>query len=208
MTLHQVAPGQRLRETDWAVRLDVNRTAIREACGRLCAEGLVIEGPKGGYFAARLESEEMQDALEIRAMLETGAIERICRLGLNRPRHLKPLSDACDDLEWLLRKGYTVELAESDRRYHEALIAIAGSKRLALVYRCIPMSGPEAGVCDERAGHAAGETMLREHRAIHEAIQRGRVAEAQRLLRAHLVQRPPVPDADCVLTGRTGASCR
>ncbi|HOW19564.1 MAG TPA: GntR family transcriptional regulator [Phycisphaerae bacterium] len=186
LMLQQIPAGQRLRETEWAERLNVNRTALREACGRLCAEGLIADGPKRGYFVAQLSSEELEDALEVRLLLEAGTIERICRLGLNKPRNLQPLQKACEELEWLLRNGYRNEVAESDRRFHEALVALAANARLARLYRCIP-PGSWFAIGRGQECETAGRMMLREHRDILTAIQRGRAAEAQGLLRGHVV---------------------
>ncbi len=185
LMLQQIPAGQRLRESEWAARLNVNRTALREACGRLCSEGLIADGPKRGYSVAELSSEELEDALEVRLLLEAGAVERICRLGLNKPRDLQPLQRACDELEWLLRNGYRTEVAESDRRFHEALVALAANARLARLYRCIP-PGSWFAIGRGQECETAGRMMLREHRDILTAIQRGRAAEAQGLLRGHV----------------------
>src|SRR3970040_6845 len=82
LILQQVSQGERLREADWADRLGVNRTALREAFARLEAEGLIEKGPKTGYFAPKLTPEDILEIVEVRVMLEGGAIERICRLKL------------------------------------------------------------------------------------------------------------------------------
>jgi len=185
LMLQQLPAGQRIRETEWAERLNVNRTALREACGRLCAEGLIADGPKRGYFVARSSSEELEDALEVRLLLEAGAIERICRLGLNKPRNLQPLQRACDELEWFLRNGYRTEVAESDRRFHETLVVLAANARLVRLYRCVP-PGSWSAIGWGHGYQTAGRMMLREHRDILTAIQRGRAAEAQGLLRDHV----------------------
>ncbi len=50
LILQQIPEGQRLRETEWAERLGVNRTALREAFARLEAEGFIELGAKTGYF--------------------------------------------------------------------------------------------------------------------------------------------------------------
>lgn len=116
LVLGQISAGQRLREAEWAERLGVNRAAIREACGRLCVEGLVVEGPKRGYVRTRLSPADAQDALEVRCLLETGAIERICCLGLNDSRRLEPLPKACDQPESLLHNRYRIAPAGLARR--------------------------------------------------------------------------------------------
>ncbi len=192
LVLGQISAGQRLREAEWAERLGVNRAAIREACGRLCVEGLVVEGPKRGYVRTRLSPADARDALEVRCLLETGAIERICRLGLNDSRRLEPLQKACDELEWLLHNGYRLEVTESDLRFHEALVAISGSPRLAHAYRCIPLMSPESG--GEGGWETAAQTILKDHKVLLATIRKGRAGEARRRLRDHLIRKPGMED--------------
>jgi DNA-binding GntR family transcriptional regulator len=178
--------GERLREPEWAARLGVNRTALREAFARLEAEGLVDKGAKSGYFVPRLTPEDLEEALEVRIMLETGAIERICRLRRNLARHLKPLRDSCRRFEQLIGDSFLLGAAEADQRFHDALIERAGSRRLSIVYHRARLLVAQPGVFDRKEWLATASQLVEEHRAILSAIQESRPEEAQRLLRAHL----------------------
>ena len=60
LILEQIPEGQRLREAEWAERLNVNRTALREAFARLEAEGFIERGPKTGYFVPTLTNKDKQ----------------------------------------------------------------------------------------------------------------------------------------------------
>ncbi len=190
LILQQVAEGSRLREAEWAARLGVNRAALREAFARLAAEGVIERGVKSGYFVPKLTSEDVFEIMEVRIMLEGGAIERICRTGLNTEEHLDPMRKACESFELLLREGYLLGVAEADRRFHEALIAAADNKRLTALYNRapLPLVYPRMFSHEQWIARAAHDT-LQEHRAILSTILAGGVAEAQRLLRSHLLDR-------------------
>jgi DNA-binding GntR family transcriptional regulator len=126
-------------------------------------------------------------------MLEGGAIERICRLGLNTPRVLKPMRQACDQLERLIEEAYSLGVAEADRRYHEALIHAAGNRRLTMLYERapLPMISPE--IVSGAEWIAVVRRTLQEHRAILDALLEGKKTGAQDLLRTHLSERPLIP---------------
>lgn len=190
LMLQQVPEGERLREAEWAARLGVNRTALREAFARLAAEGVIEQGPKTGYFVPRLSPEDVLEVLEVRIILEGGAIERICQLGLNTPEHLEPMKKACDQFDLLLAEGYLLAVAEADRRFHESLIDAAQNKRLALLYHRapLPIIYPRMFSHQQWLARAAHDT-VEEHRTILAATLKGDVAEAQRLLRSHLTER-------------------
>ena len=193
LILQQVAEGQRLRESEWAQRLGVNRTALREAFARLEAEGLIEKGPKTGYFLPVLTEASIQEIMEVRVMLEGGAIERIIRLGLNTPRQLRTLRDSCDQLERLVREEYHLGVAEADRRYHEALVNAAANKRLAALYARAPLPLIHPIVVSGRQWMETVRGTLEEHRAIVGLILAGDADEARRQLQAHLFHRHLIP---------------
>src|SRR5437016_4744197 len=66
LILQQVAEGERLRESQWATQLRVNRTALREAFARLEAEGLIEKGLKTGYYLPILTGRCIEEIIEVR----------------------------------------------------------------------------------------------------------------------------------------------
>ena len=90
---------------------------MREAFAQLEAEGFIERGPKTGYFIPYIGSGDLVEVCEIRMMLEGGAIERIIQKGLNTGEHLRPMQEACDQLERLVKEEYLLGVAEADRRF-------------------------------------------------------------------------------------------
>ncbi|NLX23040.1 MAG: GntR family transcriptional regulator [Phycisphaerae bacterium] len=193
LVLEQVTEGERLRETEWAERLGVNRAALREAFARLEAEGFIRKGPKTGYFVPDLSTEDILEIIEVRVMLEGGAIERVVRLGHNTLRELRPMKEACDQLERLVREEYVLGVAEADRRFHEALIDAASNKRLTMLYQRAPLPIIHPVIISGEQWKARVQQTLEEHRGILTAIQAAEVARAQQLLRTHLDERAFIP---------------
>jgi len=66
-------PGDRLRETDVAARLDLSRTPVREALRRLEADGIVEHRPRLGAIIRRLSHGELVELYEMRSVLERTA---------------------------------------------------------------------------------------------------------------------------------------
>ena len=186
LVLQQVPEGSRLREPDWAARLGVNRMALREAFARLEAEGFIERGPKTGYFVPTLDTEDVREILEVRAVLEAAAAERLWRSKRNTRRHLKPLKDACDELEQMIARNYPLGMSEADRRFHEALIELGGNRRLATIYLRAPLPMIHASIMQSEAWVAENVQTLQEHRAIYSALIAGVASRAARLLREHL----------------------
>ena len=193
LILQQVPDGQRLREAEWSQRLGVNRTALREAFARLEAEGFIERGPKTGYFVPDLTNEDILEVLEVRVMLEGGAIERIVHLGLNTPERLKAMDEACSQLSRLIQEDYVLGVAEADRRFHEALVEAAGNRRLSLLYQRAPLPIIHPEIISGEKWVARVRKTHDEHRTILDAIFAGDVERAKEMLRTHLNERAFIP---------------
>ncbi len=186
LILQQVPEGVRLRESEWTKRLNVNRSALREAFARLEAEGLIETGDKTGYFVPVLVMEDIMEVVVVRIALEGAAIELICEAGLNTPDHLKSLQDACDLMERLINEDYHLSVAETDRRFHAAIIQASGNKRLSIAYQHAPLPIVHPDIVDGREWASRVRMTHEEHSAILSAILAGHVSEAKALLRSHL----------------------
>jgi DNA-binding GntR family transcriptional regulator len=186
LILQQVPEGVRLRESEWTKRLNVNRSALREAFARLEAEGLIEAGSKTGYFVPVLAMEDIVQVIVVRIALEGAAIESVCEAGLNTAEHLKPLQDACNLMDRLIDEDYQLSVAETDRRFHAALIQAAGNKRLLIAYQHAPLPIVHPDIVDGQQWAGRVRQTHEEHKAILAAILRGDVDGAKELLRAHL----------------------
>ncbi len=69
----QFSEGERLVEDRIATELGISRTPLREALHRLAQEGLLEKRRTGGYILRPLQRTEIEDAIAIRAMLESFA---------------------------------------------------------------------------------------------------------------------------------------
>lgn len=67
--------GQALRQEEISRQFGISRLPIREALNRLATEGLVELKPRRGFYVASLNTEEIEDIFEMRAILEARAGE-------------------------------------------------------------------------------------------------------------------------------------
>ena len=189
LILQQVEPGQRLREPKWAERLQVHRSALREAFARLEAEGLIQRGARTGYFVPVLTPADLAEVMKLRLIFECLAIDEICA----RTRsNLAPLRQATDEFARFLEGGYSLGVLEADRRFHEALIDAAQMQRLSALYHRAPLPLIRGGTEDQMRWSEACVRTLGEHRQILTALSKRDADGAKRFLRSHL-SRPTLP---------------
>lgn len=182
----EIRPEERLKEEEWARKLDVGRLAVREALTRLHGEGLVTRGEKGGFFAAAMAAEDVREIREVREVLEIAAL-RLARERIS-PEEIKELETTCDDFAYMVKKGYHTGAWEADRRFHHLLIAAARNSRLLRAYEhChIPLFQIRVGQSREYIDDY--EQTEREHREIVAALKADRIEQAVDALRAHLAR--------------------
>ena len=86
---NQLSSGTRLKEDQWAKKMEVSRIAVREALTRLMGEKLIVFGEKGGFFVKSMTVDDIKEIKELREILELGAL----RLALEKidPQYIQKL---------------------------------------------------------------------------------------------------------------------
>ena len=191
LVLQQLKPGERIREPEWAQRLGVHRSALREAFARLEAEGLIERGQRTGYFVPELSEQDVREITKLRLALECLAIEEIC--SSPQPVSLEPMRQVANELVQFVRRDYSLGTLEADRRFHEELIDLAGSKRLSTLYHRAPLPLIHNDTQDQKAWRDAAERTLTEHRQILAALEAKDAPKAAQILRNHLNHHPLLP---------------
>ncbi|WP_299705309.1 GntR family transcriptional regulator [uncultured Tateyamaria sp.] len=111
----EFAPGDRLRETDVADRLNLSRTPVREALRRLEADGIVEHRPRLGAVIRQLSHAELVELYEMRIVLERTAAEMAAK-------HAAAAEiDALRDLNSAMSKGSPAEAAALNQDFHRGI---------------------------------------------------------------------------------------
>ena len=183
--LGQVPAGERFREVEWAARLGVHRSSLREALSGLAHEGLIRRGERGGFFAPLYEQRDLDEVLEVRAILEAGAI----RLVAARPPADVPfqrLSDACDVMQQLLESDLELGFVETDRRFHQILIELSENQKLISIYQRAPLPILFSRQVDIEHRRKGAIQTIAEHRQITQYLMDRQTDAAVELLQHHL----------------------
>jgi GntR family transcriptional regulator of vanillate catabolism len=186
--------GQRLRELALVEELQISRTPIRFALGRLADEGLV-ENVGGGFVVREFTKQEIRDAIRLRGAIEGMAV----RVAAERitPSDLMPLAWKCiDDLEEVLaartiNQKHIEKYLEINQRFHRYLPELSESFVLqrTLNHVCaLPFASPNAFVMAQRDVGDIRETIFiaqQQHRSILEAIESRDGGRAEAIAREH-----------------------
>jgi DNA-binding GntR family transcriptional regulator len=179
----QLTAGARLAEAELADRLGVSRTPVREALGRLAAEGLVELVPNRGARVATWSRVELEGVFELRALLEP----QLTALAV--PRSTAADADDLDDLAQRMTAAAADQdldaLVPLNRAFHDRLVdladhpalaaALAGAVRAPIVLRNFHAYDP-----------ASLQRSLAHHVEIVAALRAGDPAWARAVMTAHI----------------------
>ncbi|MFD6070636.1 GntR family transcriptional regulator [Amycolatopsis sp. WAC 04182] len=176
-------PGTQLGETDLASRFQVSRGPLREAMQHLVSEGLLRSERHRGLFVIDLEPGDVYDIYSARSAIERAAMLRALRG--DRERVATELEEAVRAMATAADDDDPTALSWADLRFHEALIAASGSKRLVRMARTLLI---ETRMCLTalQATYQQVEERVTEHTRIIEALRAGDEETALSLLEAHM----------------------
>jgi DNA-binding GntR family transcriptional regulator len=127
----QLAPGAQVSEEALAQTCGVSRTPVRDALRRLESELFIRRSGSQRSFVAEWSLDDLEDAFELRAMLEglaaRRAAMRITALQLEQLRaHNRHILEAVS-----AEAANVAQFLEHNRRFHEIVLEAAGSSRLS-----------------------------------------------------------------------------
>ena len=198
----RLMPGTKLAEQKIADIFKVSRTLVRQALNQLSRDRLVTLEPARGAFVAQPSVQEARQVFEVRNMLESAMVCRLCTA--ITPAQVAELRTHLREEQLAVARtdvsGRTRLLAD----FHVVLARMLGNETLAqmladLLSRCSLIA------LMYQSAHSAGHS-FEEHVAIVDALERRDARAAVKLMEDHLhhVERnlqfdPRVPDLGQVL---------
>ncbi|MEW5723295.1 MAG: GntR family transcriptional regulator [Thermodesulfobacteriota bacterium] len=178
-------PGQRLIEEKLAEDLGASRTPVRQAVHMLERENLVERQKRGGFVVRGLSLEDIEEILDLRAVLESfaarSAAEKITA------EALALLERRNETFGQALREGRKDKLPKLNTEFHESLYSLCGNRRLQRMiqdlydhfyrYRLRILSV-----------HEMARTSYDDHKEMIAAMSDGDPDLTERLVRAHILK--------------------
>jgi GntR family transcriptional regulator, transcriptional repressor for pyruvate dehydrogenase complex len=193
-----LAPGDRLpTESELVKQLEVSRTVLREAVGRLETMGLVsVRGPRGMFVgdsgSLRNCIQLMRSAMAIspREVMQFTQFRRAIECDAVRAAALQATEDDIAELEALCEEIRRDDLDYAaafriDLRFHRKLLDLGGNELMRNVMSVV-QEFMLASIVEGAPPRREPELTYRGHRAILEAVQARDANAAEKAMREHL----------------------
>lgn len=179
-------PGARIVEETLCARLGTSRAPVREALRLLAQEGLIDHLPRRGFRVAVWSSTDILQLFELRRVLERHAVERAFPLPPDGdPLHA--VRAALEEMRAADERGDDLERDNAHRRFHTAIVALAGNRQLDLAYEPIllKLQLPMARNIREEARKTSHYNGIRRHTELLTALESNDPAVAYQALQQH-----------------------
>jgi DNA-binding GntR family transcriptional regulator len=184
--------GQRIDADELSRILGVSRTPIKDALGRLAAEGLVEISPRRGTAVSTVTLRDVEEIFDVRRMIMLYAAEGALRNAT--PADRRRLREMLSQLEsYIVGDDYTNYTAflGIDHELHSCIVDLAGNARLSSLYQSTRVHMSLA-----RFGYTHGANMTsdaisthREHSAMVAAFELGSLEALRAAIDDHMARR-------------------
>lgn len=178
-------PGSQIREEHLAESCGVSRTPVRDALRRLESQAFIRRSESQRSFVSEWSLDDITDAFELRAMLESRAARRAAeRMDDDAMQRLR----SCNRTIYEAVSGTPADVPaflEANREFHAIILEMAASRRLSALLSALI----EQPVIWRTAHHYGREALLRsygEHEELLAAFVRRDGAWAEALMSAHI----------------------
>ena len=184
----RASPGTLYTVPGLASQMGVSTTPVREALLELARSGLVSPLRNRGFLVEGATLKDLEDLFAVRVMLERFALESVARQRLTDPQ---PLTVIADQVAAAVERHDVNAYIESDRRFHEALVARAGNPRLTRLVMAQRDDMRLYGI-DSKEGRARQEASVSEHYQMIDYGLTGNVDAIGKLITHHIVEWKPL----------------
>ena len=164
----ELSPGSWVDEVQLCESWSISRTPLREALKVLSAEGLVRHEPRRGCFVSEVTEQDLDDIFPVIAMLEGRCAHEAAIHATEAD--IQAMTALHEQLQAHARAGQIQSYYATNFSIHEAIIAMAGNKWLAMAIGDLRKILKLARLQQLNAPGRLTQS-LKEHLAIFAAIQ-------------------------------------
>lgn len=182
----EMRPGVLYSAPALAEKFGVSATPVREAMLDLANENLVTIVRNKGFRVNELSDRDLDEIASLRALIEIPAVAEVAR-AINEPTRaaVEELRPVAKELVRVAEAGDLIRYVEVDRRFHLALLALAGNRHLVEVVANLRARSRLYGLQELAERDELGRSAA-EHEQLVDLVVAGDAAGAADLMRRHI----------------------
>lgn len=179
----ELAPGERLVESEIARRHGISQAPVRDAIKKLEHEGLVTYRRRRGNYVTVISADEARQARQVRAVIEELAARELA--GHLRPADEQALLAAIDEMREAARAGDPLRVRRADLAFHRRICEATGNPFIARVWGVLEPSLYTLNAIADPFGYGDLRRMSAWHERLLDALRALGPDEAAALFASH-----------------------
>ena len=181
-------PGTLYTVPGLAAQMGVSTTPVRQALLELSRVGLIRALRNRGFLVEAATLQDLENLFAVRVMLERLALETVARRRLTDPA---PLTLIADEVASAVERHDVNAYIETDRRFHETLVARAGNPRLTRLVMAQRDDMRLYGIDSKDGRQRQIDSVAEHYQMIHHALE-GEVEQIGELITRHIMEWMPL----------------
>lgn len=177
-------PGQQLTEPELARELQISRSPIREALGRLEQEGFAVRRGNGRVFVAPLDEAELEQLYVVRASSE-GLAAHLAATHVT-PGNIEAMETHLNDMHGLAMAGDVDGSLAAGQAFHDVILEACGNAPLVEIIKGLRLKISRFRTVIASARDQ--DTRASEHRDILEALRERDPQHARQAMERHITE--------------------
>jgi len=178
-----LAPNSKLSLQEIAKSLKISTTPVREAINKLESEGFVKIIPNRGIKIEKINIDDIQEILQIRAFLD-GLIAKLATKKIS-DKEIDKLMEIINEMEHCAKEDDRLAYNELDIQFHNFILNISGNGRLKEIYNNLISHAQRFRIRTLKIPDRMSKS-FQEHRDIAFAIKERNCDEANKLSQIHI----------------------
>lgn len=163
----ELAPGERLVESQLARRLRISQAPVREAIRDLVGTGFLVREPHKGTMVRKLTDEDMQEIYTVRAPLDALAAEQAAPHVTGE--HIRTLRQILENMMQAAKAQDYISAARFDWQFHMLIVDLSGNKLLRRIYDNLQLG--QYILITMRRSSLSLEELVSRHQPVLEALE-------------------------------------
>ncbi|SEM35569.1 GntR family transcriptional regulator [Nonomuraea pusilla] len=199
-----LAPNERVVESEIARRLGVSQAPVREAVKQLAREGLLMHVPRRGNFVVEISTQDAEYARQVREPLERLAAQLAAEHMTED--NLAELDELVEQMHRAVAANDVSQFRDADIAFHTRVSQIAANPFLFRMWEVLEPSLRALRAIADPLFEGDWHAMADEHGRLVSLLRDGDPVAAGEAFADHAAGRAPVPDGRAGKKPRRAAS--
>jgi DNA-binding GntR family transcriptional regulator len=183
-----IRPGQRVTDTDLALRFGVSRNPVREAIKILEAQGIVVSNPHRSTHVIVFDQEKVDQIAMARVAIEKLAFSDATVAYAADGSLLRVLDRIVDEMEQCARRKDLLGISKADLAFHRAVCVASGNQIVLTLWETIARHMQISFNMELHRDTEPPEAIPEHHRALRKVLGSGRRDKVEQEIERHILR--------------------